>query len=483
MGTESNPSHLNVFSSCNYSRNFKRHRKNSTSIYFSHCRSIPLNMIYTVVILCLVISFGQCHEDHFEHGHAHHDHGHAHHGHGHVHHGHGHAHHGHGHAHHGHAHEDPSGSETANFRYSREANEVPHSEPAHHDHSHDGHAHHDHSHDGHAHSHHGHSHHSGSEDSKHTHQPKVMGPVLWLQAIGATLIISAAPVVILFFIPLENTEDNLPFLKILLSFASGGLLGDAFLHLIPHSGSQNSDDSDGGHDHHHGHSHGGGGHSHDLSIGLWVLTGIIVFLTVEKVVRHLKGSHSHSHSHSHSQEKKKEKTSDDEGDDKKEKEENSSSKETDSQVQNEIAVSGYLNLAADFAHNFTDGLAIGASFLVGRNVGIVTTITIFLHEIPHEIGDFAILVKSGCTKKRAMLLQLSTALGAMMGTICSLVAGSTGITATAWVLPFTAGGFIYIATVSVIPELLIESSFRQSIKEIVALILGVYMMVLIASYE
>lgn len=66
----------------------------------------------------------------------------------------------------------------------------------------------------------------------------------------------------------------------------------------------------------------------------------------------------------------------------------------------DIKVSGYLNLAADFTHNFTDGLAIGASFLVGPAVGTVTTITILLHEVPHEIGDFAILVQSGCTKRK-----------------------------------------------------------------------------------
>ena len=70
----------------------------------------------------------------------------------------------------------------------------------------------------------------------------------------------------------------------------------------------------------------------------------------------------------------------------------------------DIKVAGYLNLAADFAHNFTDGLAIGASFLAGQNVGIITTITIFLHEIPHEIGDFAILIQSGCTKKKVNLI-------------------------------------------------------------------------------
>lgn len=75
----------------------------------------------------------------------------------------------------------------------------------------------------------------------------------------------------------------------------------------------------------------------------------------------------------------------------------------------DIKVSGYLNLAADFTHNFTDGLAIGASFLVSPAVGVVTTITILLHEVPHEIGDFAILVQSGCTKKK--VCQFSVLIG------------------------------------------------------------------------
>jgi solute carrier family 39 (zinc transporter), member 7 len=66
----------------------------------------------------------------------------------------------------------------------------------------------------------------------------------------------------------------------------------------------------------------------------------------------------------------------------------------------DIKVTGYLNLAADFTHNFTDGLAIGASFLAGRSIGAVTTATILLHEVPHEIGDFAILIQSGCSRKK-----------------------------------------------------------------------------------
>ena len=82
-----------------------------------------------------------------------------------------------------------------------------------------------------------------------------------------------------------------------------------------------------------------------------------------------------------------------------------------------------------------------------------------------------------------MLLQLTTAAGAMMGTLCSLLAEGAGDAATMWILPFTAGGFIYIATVSVIPELLEDSKIWQSLKEIAALLCGIFMMVFIAKLE
>ena len=63
-------------------------------------------------------------------------------------------------------------------------------------------------------------------------------------------------------------------------------------------------------------------------------------------------------------------------------------------------MSGYLNLFADAFHNFTDGLAIGASFLAGKNIGLMTTVTILFHEIPHEIGDYAILIQSGDARSK-----------------------------------------------------------------------------------
>lgn len=85
---------------------------------------------------------------------------------------------------------------------------------------------------------------------------------------------------------------------------------------------------------------------------------------------------------------------------------------------------------------------------------------------------------------QAIFLQLLTALGAVAGTICSLLAQGAGTAATTWILPFTAGGFVYIATVTVLPELLVgRSSFGQSVMEILALLFGVGMMVVIAEYE
>lgn len=280
-----------------------------------------------------------------------------------------------------------------------------------------------------------------------------------------------------------------PRLKTLLAFASGGLLGDAFLHLIPHSVTPHNHDS---HSHSHGvHSHeeedSEHSHSHDMWVGLWVLAGIIAFLTVEKIVRILKIGHDHGHSHGgskdHEPENQEVKKSDSKDQLKKtEKGQKSTKKKASEKHQPSMEVAGYLNLAADFTHNFTDGLAIGASYLAGNSIGIVTTITILLHEVPHEIGDFAILIKSGCSKKKAMMLQLTTAVGALAGNVLALL--GTSETSSPWILPFTAGGFIYIATVSVLPELLEHSTkLGQSLKEICALLVGVLMMVLITQLE
>nr|CAI5841943.1 unnamed protein product [Callosobruchus analis] len=375
--------------------------------------------------------------------------------------------------HHGHSHEEPP-----SFKYSKQANEKLAPEE-HHQHI-ETHSHGDHAH-GKMHKHEHDQHHSQSSVIKET----LTLQEIWLHAMASTILISAAPFFILFFVPVDSTDTEQPLLKVLLAFASGGLLGDAFLHLIPHAAMAIEDGENShshSHSHSHTHSHDGEAHGpHDMSVGLWVLGGILAFLVVEKGVRIIKGSHGHSHQHVKVVEKKKVKAKgcDDEV-------EEEVKEEVKTEVIKEIKVAGYLNLAADFSHNFTDGLAIGSSYLAGNTIGIVTTITILLHEVPHEIGDFAILLQSGVSRKNAMLLQLTTALGAVAGTALSLLAqNSSGAMAATWILPFTAGGFIYIALVSVIPELLDEEkpSVIQTFFQVAAMLAGVGMMVLIAEYE
>merc|ERR1712012_910684 len=329
---------------------------------------------------------------------------------------------------------------------------------------------------------------------------------IWFNAMMATLLISAAPFFILFLIPLDKSKDKEWLLKIMLAFASGGLLGDAFLHLIPHAMMAAEPEDGHGHSHSHGHSHGDGEEHapHDMSVGLGVLAGVLAFLCVEKFVRIMKGGHGHGSApakteekpkkkDTDSKEKKKAKSSDNEEEDedteektKKEKKNDEKKGESSGDVaeeDEEIKVAGYLNLAADCFHNFTDGLAVGASFLAGDSIGMITTLTILFHEIPHEIGDFAILIQSGVPRGKAIALQLLTAVGAVTGCAASLILGGPTEAAASLALPFTAGGFIYIATVHVIPELLEGASFKQSVLEVRAMLAGVGMMVIIAQYE
>lgn len=279
--------------------------------------------------------------------------------------------------------------ESPSYKYSKEANDAylnQQRQSAHHHHNH-----HDHDHD-----HYDHDHDHGHDPARMNYNDVIM------KAVGSTLLISAAPFFILFFVPLDNTKQRESLLKVLLSFASGGLLGDAFLHLIPHAMIPHSHAE---HEHTHSHGHEGSEaepHVHDISVGLCVLLGIIVFLIVEKAVRIIKGDHSHdSHGHSHKVSEKKGALSN-KSSKKKEKESDNKTIAENHEIMagSDIKIAGYLNLVADFLHNFTDGLAIGASYMAGKNIGYVTTFTILLHEIPHEIGDFAILIQSGYGKRK-----------------------------------------------------------------------------------
>merc|ERR1719282_2094777 len=204
---------------------------------------------YGFIVNAHAVEYEEEEEDH-HHGHAHAHHGHDH---GHAHGGHGHAHGGHGHSH-GPPQREPSPKEREMNRKKLYAN-------------------------------------WDEEDDE------AAGSSVWFNAIMSTLLISAAPFFILFFIPLDKSADKQWLLKIMLAFASGGLLGDAFLHLIPHAMMAAEPEDGHGHSHSHGHSHGDGEEHapHDMSVGLGVLAGVLAFLCVEKFVRIMKGGHGHSH--------------------------------------------------------------------------------------------------------------------------------------------------------------------------------------------
>ncbi|GME70442.1 unnamed protein product [[Candida] boidinii] len=337
----------------------------------------------------------------------------------------------------------------------------------------------------------------------------------------ATTYISGPPNFILALIP---ANINVSSLSLLVSFAIGGLLGDVFLHLLPqtfvgepleHNASFVLVDC-----------------RRNCILGLFIFIGFLMFFIIDKSLRILEhtsdgesNSHSHSHSHSHTssvadevikssgaessestlKNRKKEKSIQHEDGE-------SSDKAVVANPNSSVKTSAYLNLISDFTHNITDGLAISASFYISQNVGCTTTLAVFFHEIPHEVGDFALLIQGGFTKWQAMNSQFVTAVGAYLGTFIgifiqelsnpqedsvfsstvsqitetfNLLIGSetsksiiesskpiskqiiedsaiiasgglfgTTVTLGDLTLPFTAGGFLYIATVGVIPEVL-----------------------------
>ncbi|HNW71376.1 MAG TPA: ZIP family metal transporter [Candidatus Paceibacterota bacterium] len=144
---------------------------------------------------------------------------------------------------------------------------------------------------------------------------------------------------------------------------------------------------------------------------------------------------------------------------------------------------GKLVLFTDGVHNFIDGVIIGASFLVSVPIGIATTLTVILHEIPQEVGDFAVLIHSGYTKKRALWLNFASALMAVLGTLFIFGFGKIAQNSVIWFLPIAAGGFIYIAVADLIPELQKTKQIKYSIIQIISVIAGVALIALLGFFE
>ena len=246
----------------------------------------------------------------------------------------------------------------------------------------------------------------------------------------ATNAISLAGALLLWIFP-RVLEKHL---RILVSFAVGGLFGDAYIHLLPEAFAQSSN---------------------PLAVSLLCLLGIFIFMILERTLlwRH------------HREEARPA----------------SRAGRPGGQAGRMRPVVA-MNLLGDGVHNFIDGILIGASFTVGPTLGVTTTVAVLLHELPQEIGDFGILIHGGLSPRRALAFNLLSSLSALLGTAFSLAIGPAIKGFPAAMLPITAGGFIYIAGSTLIPDL--QKDLQQGFLpgEILAMAAGVGIMALLALY-
>lgn len=210
----------------------------------------------------------------------------------------------------------------------------------------------------------------------------------------------------------------------LVSFAAGALFGDAFIHLLPEIVEKTG---------------------FKLNVSLYILLGIIVFFVLEKVIHwhHFHMPHSEEQTHPFT----------------------------------------IMILIGDVVHNFIDGLIIGASYIVSIPVGIATTIAVILHEIPQEIGDFGVLLHGGFSRGRALLFNFLSALTAVLGLLVSIILIGLISEVTVFLIPFAAGGFIYIAGSDLIPELHKSVRISDSILQLVSFLLGIAIMMALLMLE
>lgn len=200
----------------------------------------------------------------------------------------------------------------------------------------------------------------------------------------------------------------------LVAFSAGALIGGAILHLIPESVQELGNGS---------------------TTYLLILLGIVLFYILEQFI-HWHHCHKETHEHKH-------------------------------------PVS-YLILFADTIHNLIDGLAIGAAFLINPAVGLSTLIAVVAHEIPQELGDFGILIHSGWTVRRALIVNFISSLTFLAGgLIVYFLARSINVS---YLLPFAAGTFIYIAAVDLIPEIKSNGELKAKFSYFAFFVLGLLIM-------
>jgi len=213
-------------------------------------------------------------------------------------------------------------------------------------------------------------------------------------------------------------------LLILVAFSAGALIGGAFLHLLPEAISK-------------------AGAEKSFSLFLYLLLGFCTSFILEQFI---KWHHHHTIKHV---------------------------------AECKIKPFSYLILIGDGIHNFIDGLVIATSFIINFSIGIVTTIAIALHEIPQELGDYGVLVYGGFKKRKALMLNYLSAISVIFGGIAGYLLSNLIGPAIIFLLPFTAGNFIYIASADLIPEIKHKASIRKSLVHFFAFLAGICFMLMI----
>jgi len=213
-----------------------------------------------------------------------------------------------------------------------------------------------------------------------------------------------------------NREKLQGWLLWLVSFSAGALLGDVFLHILPEMAETGL----------------------TLRIGIYLLVGLLIFFVLERFVlwQHTHGQH-----------------------------------------REEVHSMTYMVLIGDGLHNLIDGMIIAASFLVSIPLGIATTLAVVFHEIPQELGNFAILVHGGFSKTKALWYNFLSALTAIIGAVIVLLLmrGTEG-EPPIFLLALAASGFIYIALTDIIPYLNKEKGIKKSVLQLIWVILGALVM-------
>lgn len=266
--------------------------------------------------------------------------------------------------------------------------------------------------------------------------------IVFFTALGG--IASAACAGVFLLIPAEAGRKLLPHF---VSYATGALLGAALIALLPDAIR-------------------GVGRDGAEGIGAALLVGLGIFFVIEKLVlwwhTHSNG-HSHSHEHSHEHRHSH-------GD------EHSHGHRHDGgpgPSDGRLEASGVLVIVGDSIHNGLDGVLIAAAFLTSFPLGLVTTFAVAAHEIPHRVGDFAILVHSGMSRGRALVINMATGLASIVGGIAAFFGLQRAIGVLPYALALAAAGFLYIAVAGLIPGLHRRADPRTSLAQVVLMGLGV----------